>query len=482
MNVQDLKPKNVFDYFIKISSIPHGSGNTQGLVDYCLEFSKEHNLEASTDNAGNVLIKKNGTPGYEDHEPVVLQGHLDMVCEKVSDCNIDMATQPIELMTDGEWLWAKGTTLGGDDGIALAFIFALLADNEVKHPPIEALFTTDEEVGLIGAHGLDVSNIKGRKLINIDSEAEGVLTVSCAGAARIICNMPVAQLKLSSDEYCAFEVKVSGLLGGHSGIDINAHRRNSGKVLIELLDWIFHKVRISICDFKCGGRLNVIPSSATAVFCCSRDKKALTQTIITDFVRLMKHECMSTEPGINITFNETEVPEIGSSPAGTRQLVFALMECPHGVYGMSPDIEGLVQTSINLGNVSYSNGSLDLGFMARSNNDYGKRVLIRKLSLLTEQLQGMMSVEGDYPAWEYRIDSPLRDTMVQAYADFYGDVPKVTAIHAGLECGIIGEKIPGMDMVSVGPTMLNVHTPNEKLNIASCERSYNYLLRVLELL
>lgn len=219
MDIQELCPKDVFTYFKEISAIPHGSGNTKALEDYCLKFASDRGLKASQDTCGNILIFKDGSAGYENHEPVVLQGHLDMVCEKTDDSNIDMATEAIELMTDGEWLWAKGTTLGGDDGIALAFILAILNDDSLSHPPIEALFTSDEEVGLIGAHNLDVSNIKGKRLINIDSEEEGVLTVSCAGAARITCNMPVAQQKLLPEENCAFEVQVSGLLGGHSGID-----------------------------------------------------------------------------------------------------------------------------------------------------------------------------------------------------------------------------------------------------------------------
>lgn len=482
MIIQDLKPKEVFEYFRAISAIPHGSGNTAALSDYCMEFAKLNGLNANKDACGNIVIYKAASSGYESHETIVLQGHLDMVCEKTEGASIDMEKEAIELMSDGEWLWAKDTTLGGDDGIAIAFILAILADKNLKHPAIEALFTVDEEVGLVGAHNLDVSNIHGRKLINIDSETEGILTVSCAGAARINCSIPLAQQKIVAEECCAFEVTVGGLLGGHSGIDINAHRKNAGKILAELLDWIFHKVRISVCDFKCGGRLNVIPNTASVVITCSKDKKALTQTIITDFIRLMKHECMSTETGLVISFKNVDVPEKGTSPSGTRQLIFALMESPHGVSAMSPDIEGLVQTSINMGSINCADGSLELGFMARSNTDYGKRLLIRKLSLLTDQLQGMLVVEGEYPAWEYRLDSPLRDTMVQAYADFYGEVPEVTAIHAGLECGIIGEKIPGMDMVSFGPTMLNVHSPKERLNIASCERSYSYLIKVLEML
>lgn len=482
MNIQDLLPRDVFSYFAEISSIPHGSYNLDKITEYCINFAKNNNLEYKKDGAGNVVIYKPGTAGFENHEPVILQGHLDMVCEKNETSSINMETDSLELMTDGEWMWAKDTTLGGDDGIAIAFCMAILASKDVKHPPLEVLFTANEEVGLIGAHDLDVSMLKSKKLINLDSEEEGIITVSCAGAARITSEIPVSKQKISSDDSVAFEISVGGLLGGHSGVDINSHRKNAGKILAELLDWIFHKVRISINDFKCGGRLNVIPNTATMVISCAKDKKAVTQTIINDFVRLMKKECLSTEPGITFNVKEVEVPSEGSSPAGTRQMIFALMECPHGVTEMSPDIEGLVQTSINLGKIEFTNNTLIMSYMARSNADYGKKLLIRKISLLTDQLQGMMTIDTDYSAWEYRLDSPLRDVMVQAYADYYGEVPVISAMHAGLECGIIGEKIPNMDMVSVGPTIKYVHSPKEKMNIASVERSYNYLLRVLEML
>ncbi len=482
MNIQDLLPKDVFKYFTEISSIPHGSYNLDKITDYCINFSEVHHLNYRKDDAGNIVIYKPGTSGYENHEPVILQGHLDMVCEKTQDCPTNMEKDPLELMTDGEWLWAKDTTLGGDDGIAIALCLAILASDSLKHPPLEVLLTANEEVGLIGAHNLDVSMLSGKKLINLDSEEEGIITVSCAGAARITSEIPVSKQLLNTDDYASFEVSVGGLLGGHSGVDINSNRRNAGKVLAELLDWIFHKVRISISDFKCGGRLNVIPNAASMVISCTKDKKAVTLTIINDFILLMKKECLSTEPGITINVKAVEVPSEGSSPAGTRQMIFALMECPHGVTEMSPDIEGLVQTSINLGKIDYSNNTLTMNYMARSNADYGKKVLIRKISLLSDQLQGTMSVDTNYSAWEYRLDSPLRDIMVQAYADFYKEIPVITAMHAGLECGIIGEKIPNMDMVSVGPTIKYVHSPKERMNIASVKRSYEYLLRVLEML
>ncbi len=482
MIVQDLKPRDVFSYFADISAIPHGSYNLNGISDYCISFAQKHNLDYKKDYAGNIVIYKPGTLGFENHKPVILQGHLDMVCEKTEDSDADMERDSLELMTDGEWLWAKDTTLGGDDGVAIAFCLAILASCDIKHPPLEVLLTANEEVGLIGAHDLDVSMLKGRQLINLDSELEGIITVSCAGAARITSEIPVSKQKLNADESVAFEISVGGLLGGHSGVDINAHRRNAGKVLAELLDWIFHKVRISVCDFKCGGRLNVIPNSASTVIVCNKDKKALTQTIINDFVRLMKKECLSTEPGITFNVKEVDVPSEGTSPAGTRQMIFALMECPHGVTEMSPDIEGMVQTSINLGKIDYSDNNLTMCYMVRSNADYGKKVLIRKISLLSDQLQGMMTIDTSYSAWEYRLDSPLRDTMVQAYADFYGEAPVISSMHAGLECGIIGEKIPNMDMASIGPTIEYVHSPMERMNIASVERSYNYLLRVLEML
>lgn len=478
MQISELEPKKVFRFFEEISGIPHGSGNTKELEKYCLEFAKKRGLKSFQDTYGNIILFKPASPGYENHEPVILQGHLDMVCEKDADCLVDMEKDAIRLQTDGTVLWAKGTTLGADDGIAVAFILAILDSENLRHPPLEALFTTDEEIGLIGANKLDASRLKGKRLINIDSEEEGILTVSCAGATRVNCEIPVTEK--DADE-CAIEISVSGLLGGHSGVDIGTGRRNAGKVLAEALDYISESAPFGISSIHFGGRLNVIPQTATATICAKGKDCAAVFSAVSEFDAIMKSECCSTEPDVAIAAKNANANALmATDENGTKKLICILLQMPHGVFAMSPTIKDLVQTSLNLGSFVYENGKTEAGFMIRSNRDYGKQSLKRRILHLSEYFGGKAEMDTDYPAWEYRPDSPLRNTMVEAYEDLYGEVPVISAMHAGLECGIIAEKIPGADLVSFGPTMRNVHTPKEELDVHSAERSFRYLLHILE--
>lgn len=425
------------------------------------------------------MLFKGGTPGYENSSPVILQGHLDMVCEKESDCPLDMEKDGLRLMTDGEYIWADGTTLGGDDGIAIAYILALLASEDIQHPPIEALFTCDEEIGLLGARMLDTSRLQGRRLINIDSEEEGILTVSCAGAVRIFCEIPFTSCKARG---CAKIVKITGLLGGHSGTDINKNRQNAIKVLGQLLDFLNDEEGIRIAALRTGGRPNVIPNAAEAVICCDPEKSQGISRALETFSGKLKQEYAETEPNISVLISETPLPASCLDPSGTKDLIFALMQAPTGVHSMNPNIPGLVQTSLNFSSADMEENLLELSFMVRSNTDFGKQILVRQLTLLIEHLGGNIRLEGDYSAWEYSRDSALRDRMVQAYQDIYGISPKVQAIHAGLECGILSDKLPGADMVSFGPDMENVHTPAERMNVESVKRCWHYLLHVLKLL
>lgn len=480
MLLDELKPEKVFHFFSEISKIPRGSENMEAIVAYCLDFAKERGLEAYRDDYGNVMIFKGGTKGYEQSASVILQGHLDMVCEKCPDCPKDMNCEGIDLVIDGEYVRADGTTLGGDDGIAVAYILALLDDSgTIAHPPLEALLTADEEVGLRGAYALDASKLTGRRLINIDSEEEGVLTVSCAGGRRVSCAVPVAYEETPA-AMCAKTVAVGGLLGGHSGIDIGRNRKNAAKVLAEFLYDLKRSVRVRIARFSSGGRLNVIPHTAEMVICIDGAQATKFDAILVDYNAKLKTACAQTEPDAFVSSTDARIPEKCLDEASGSTVISTLLLAPDGVCAISADIPFLVQTSSNLGSGSIEDDALQLGFMIRSNTDYGKAETMRRLTALIERTGGTVTPSDDYPAWEYRQISPLRDVMIEVYEQMYGKKPEICAIHAGLECGILAQKLDGADMISIGPNMKDVHTPDERLEIQSVERCWEYLLRVLE--
>lgn len=479
MQVTELEPKKVFYYFSELAKIPHGSGNTRQIEQYCLDFAEERGLNAYRDEYGNVMIFKDATEGYENSVPVILQGHLDMVCEKLPDCTKDMEREGIDIIVDEDFLRADGTTLGGDDAIAAAYILALLDSDNIPHPPIEGLLTIDEETGLRGAHALDASHLKGRRLINIDSEEEGVLTVSCAGASRVSCEIPVNTVKADG---IAKEISIGGLLGGHSGIDINKNRKNAIKVLGELLYELNGSVNVQIASISAGGRLNVITPSAQAVVCVDRSEEDEFNRIVAAFDAELKKECASSEPQAYVSTQTVSLPELCADCDGTGRIIFALMQSPSGVRAMNADIPDLVQTSSNPGEAVFDGTALKLNFMIRSNADADKLSLVKTVKSFVEFAEGTVTIGDDYSAWEYRADSPLRDTMAAVYEEMYGKKPIITSLHAGLECGILTEKLPDSDMVSIGPTMWSVHTPEERLDIKSCGRVWEYLLQVLKML
>lgn len=479
MQIDELEPRKVFHYFAELSKIPHGSGNTDRLAEYCLSFARERGLKAQKDGYGNVIILKRGSAGYENSEPVILQGHLDMVCEKLAGCSRDMDREGPELKVSGDWLMADGTTLGGDNGIAVAYILALL-DSDLPHPPIEAVLTADEEIGLRGARELDTSMLKGKRMINMDSEEEGILTVSCAGGIRVECAVPLTME--GTDGLCAVELSIGGLAGGHSGMDIDKCRKNAVKVLGELLARLCGLTELRLAALSSGGRLNVIPCAAKATVCLKADETDILKSAVSDFDSLMKNDCMAVEPDVFAAVKSVTVPEFCADRESTERAVFAMLNVFDGVYAMNPSVSGLVQTSSNLGAAELSDRDLRLGFMVRSNTAYGKDALLLRMRSLLEcpYIRGRIELGDDYPAWEYRHISPLRDVMESVYTDMYGAPPKINVIHAGLECGILSEKLPGTDMVSIGPDLQNVHSPAERLSISSARRCWEYLLKVLE--
>lgn len=475
--LEGLQPERALFYFEELCKIPHGSRNTKQISDYLVRFAKERGLRCVQDEVNNVVIYKDGTPGYEDHPTVILQGHMDMVAEKTKDSPIDFATDGLELRTDGVDIWAEGTTLGGDDGIAVAYALAILENEDIPHPPLECIFTVDEEIGMEGAAALDPALIQGRILINCDSEAEGILTVSCAGGARSDLTLPVS---IDKAEGKGIHIYVDGLLGGHSGAEIHKGRANSNKLMAELLAKLLKQLPYRLVYVRGGQKDNAIPRYTMA-------KVIVADTLLDEALRAIDKiaaELMKALPKEEIKAKITRETCVcrgkAMSVLSTRKTVGLLNELPNGIQAWSRDIEGLVQTSLNLGILKTEGGKLSVSFSVRSSVNNEKQELTDRLRSIAQKYGASYEQHGDYPAWEYRKNSPLRDLMVRVFEELYGRKPVVEAIHAGLECGLFSGKLPGLDCVSFGPDMQDIHTTRERLNIASAARTWNYLLAVLE--
>ncbi len=473
-----LKPEKVFEYFEKICSIPHGSGETTLISEYIADFAIKHGLEYIQDASNNVIIYKQGQNGGENSETVILQGHMDMVCEKTPDSDIDFHNDGLSLVLEDGVISAKGTTLGGDDGIAVAYMLAILDSYDIKHPPLECVFTVDEEIGMLGASALDMSNLKGRKLLNIDSEDEGYLLVSCAGGATVTLHFPF--IRRGAQGKC-YKINVSGLLGGHSGIEIDKGRANADILLSKVLkDLLFIDDSLRVISVKGGLKDNAIPVQAEAEI-ISNNPDALFESI-KDLEAEIVSEYKETDPGIKITIEEWERKDYSIYPLdemNNLSILMALSSMPYGIKKMSSDIEGLVQTSLNLGIMYTTENEIVLSFSVRSSVAAEKKEMIEELELLSKSAGGYMEVSGDYPAWEYRKDSPLRDLMTETFEEMFGKKMIVQAIHAGVECGLFADALEGLDAVSFGPDMLDIHTPKERMYVDSVSRTWDYLINVL---
>ena len=470
-----LEPAAVFGYFEEICAIPHGSRNTKMISDYLVNFAREHGLQYIQDDLNNVILFGDGTCGMENHAPVVLQGHMDMVCEKDAGCAIDMETQGLDLTHDSKFVFARGTTLGGDDGIAVAYALALLADKTIPHPPLEVIITVDEEIGMLGADAIDLSALKGRTMINLDSEDEGIFTVSCAGGA-------TATISLPGDRKAVYgpcvRLSVDGLQGGHSGAEIHKNRANANKVMGEFMSRIQKLMPLCLTSLAGGTKDNAIPRSCQATLVAMGIQLERINAVAEELQAEIREQYDEPEA----TVQAFDVDALGGnslSTQATAKVIGLLCAAPNGVQAMSSDIEGLVQTSLNMG-IAKLGDRFNVTFSVRSSVNSEKEALLNQLKTLAEFYEGTYSQSGEYPAWEFKKNSKLRDTMVGIYRQMYGKDPLVLAIHAGLECGLLGEKLPGLDCVSIGPQMHDIHTSREKLDIASVERVWNYLLEVLK--
>lgn len=472
--LKNIKPENVFHFFEEISAIPRGSGHTEQIRKYCEEFAVNRGLKFVSDSSDNIIIFKAGSEGRENEEPIIIQGHTDMVWEKDETCKIDFEYDGLELFVDGDLVGAKGTTLGGDDGIAVAMCLALLDSDEYSHPPLEILFTSDEEIGMVGASALDVSPLKGKRMINADSEAEGTLWVSCAGGARTDISFKPEYINKKEN---IFSISVFGLHGGHSGAEIHKGYLNANQVMGKVLKSLKSDIDFNIVDINGGTMDNAITRECVCVI--STVEKDVSDSVSKIYYDISA-QCKETDPDIKISVRSSETDMNAMDSVSTERVIGLLNDLPGGVIAMSKEIVGLVETSLNLGILSHKDNKVSFSFSVRSSKDGERAKLVERLNEIANNYSCDFIIYGEYPAWEYKENSPLRETMASVYKEIFGKEMTVTAIHAGLECGMFCGKIKNLDCVSFGPDMYDIHTPSERLSISSTERMWNYLLRVLE--
>lgn len=488
--LSDLEPAQVFQYFEEICNIPHGSGNTKAISDYCVKFARKQGLRYQQDDVGNVIIWKKGSSGYEESAPVMLQGHMDMVCEKETDCEIDFAREGLTLQLKDGVISAKGTTLGGDDGIAVAYALAILASDTIMHPPLEVVLTVDEEIGMLGAAALDASPLQSRIMLNLDSEEEGYLLVSCAGGVTSTAHLPIHRESVSGQK---ITLTVSGLQGGHSGVEIDKGRGNACQLLGRALYQLQDDFVFQLCSVQGGLKDNAIPREATAELVLmgwqGRNPSDAERQLLVEFqnqvdklMETYQEEYQLTDPSVRLlvqcgdNIRQNDVID----RKGTDGVITMLYCLPGGIQKMSFAMEGLVQTSLNLGILKTGTAEVTASFSVRSSVETEKEALVAKIRCLMTSLGGSVTNQGEYPAWEYRRNSPLRDLMVEVFREQYGRKPVVQALHAGVECGLFAGKLPGLDCVSFGPDMQDIHTPKETMNVESVKRTWFYTLEILK--
>ncbi len=476
-----LQPESVFHYFEKISSIPHGSGNIGAISDYLRDFAKERNLFHVQDAFGNVVIVKDAAAGFEKEPPYILQAHMDMVAVAAAGCDIDMKTEPLKLKTEAGKIYAEHTSLGGDDGIGVAYCLALLDAEDIALPRLEVVLTADEEVGMQGAKQIDLSMLQGHRMINLDQEEEGIFIVSCAGGARVDVDIPMEAEPADAQGMRQFTLGVKGLLGGHSGVEIDKGRGNANWILGALLCGLSLRFDIRLSKIQGGQADNAIPREAEALIWVREEDVPEIEAFLQAEEDKFRKELGENDPGFRVEklCHNSTVFDKCYTRQSTAQAFTCLCKLPNGVIDMSEDVEGLVETSLNLGVMSLQENSLCLSYAVRSSVDQSRENLCRNMIVIAERAGAAAQVRNVYPGWAYRKDSPLRDKMAAVYLDLYGKEATVQAIHAGLECGILAGKIADLDCVSVGPDLSDVHTAQEKMDIASVGRVWEYLLAVL---
>ncbi|MBQ8592659.1 MAG: aminoacyl-histidine dipeptidase [Lachnospiraceae bacterium] len=476
--LEHLKPQKVFYFFEQLCGIPHGSGNVEQISNYLVDFAKERGFEYIQDEVKNVIIIKEASVGYENVPALMIQGHMDMVAVKEADCQIDMAKEGLQLRIDGDLISAEGTSLGGDDGIAVAYALALLDDDSISHPRLEVVLTVDEETGMEGASAIDLSMLQAKRMLNIDSEEEGILLTGCAGGVRAACKLP---LRRCAKTGLAYKVTITGLQGGHSGIEIHKERGNSNCLMGRMLYCLLDRISYDILDIAGGVADNAVPANTSAMIVIEEKDAEAFEAFAMEYEAVLQKELQTKDPGVRIEYDKMVVETYQVLTKETKEkAVRMLFMAPNGVQAMNADIPGLVQTSLNLGILSMQEAEMILDYSVRSSVTSEKKWLVSRLSALTETFGGSLALSGDYPAWEFRKDSALLQVMVEIYEAMYGKKPEVQTVHAGMECGILSEKIDNLDCVSFGPDMKDIHTPKEVLSISSTQRVWEYLVEVVK--
>jgi dipeptidase D len=477
--LKDLEPASIFEYFEQISAIPRGSGSEKAISDFMVSFAENLGLWVRQDEAYNIYIKKPASPGYEKAPVVILQGHMDMVCEKNKEVLHDFETEGLKLTIDGDYIRAQGTTLGADNGIAIAYQMAVLADQTLKHPALEILMTTDEERGMTGVSLLHPEYLEGKILINLDTDVEGEFLVSCAGGVRAYITLPLVYEPISQTAK-TYSLRINGLLGGHSGADIHLERANAHIVMGRVLGQLRKQFPFGLCEIIGGTKDNVITRECEGILAVESGEESLLQHAVKAFESVLKNEYSEHDGQINITFTEVNHNGAVFNQETADKIIDLLMVIPNGIISFDQCMAGLVQTSLNLGIIQEQGDKIKFGSAIRSSLPSKKQELIHKLEILSKRFGGAFTISGDYPAWEYSKESSIRTLAGKLYEDMYGKEPSVKAIHAGLECGFISQKIPALDMIAFGPDVKDIHSPQERVSISSMIRVYEYLIKLLE--
>lgn len=478
MKTHDIREMAVFRFFEQISNIPRPSKHEEKIVAYIEAFAKERGLPHRKDEVGNIVISKSATKGYEDRQTIVLQSHVDMVCEKDTDCQHDFLTEGIKIVEDDGWLKAQGTTLGADNGIGVAMELALLDADDIEHGPIECLFTIDEETGLTGAMALKTDFFEGKTLINLDSEDEREVVIGCAGGCSTTAEFDVNTTK-PEGKTLGLRVKISGLKGGHSGSDIHLGRGNANIIMARWLQTATDKCGFRLTYIKGGNLRNAIARECVVEGVVPFSERENVRVLFNFFSADIQEELSEADPDVELFMETTDTAEDIFEEKQQRELIGALLECPHGVIAMSKELEGLVETSTNLASVEYLDGKIVISTSQRSSSETSKIDIQRRVAKVFEKIGARVTCNEGYPGWSPNINSQLLKTATKAYTQIYGGNPDIKAIHAGLECGLILSKRPEMDMISIGPTMYDVHSPDERLEIASVVRFWDYLKEIL---
>lgn len=478
-DIRDLEPKQLWSFFHDITQIPHPSKKEKKIVEFMKKFGNNLKLETIVDEVGNVIIRKPATKGMEDRKGVIFQTHLDMVPQKNSSKKHDFDKDPIETIIDGQWVRANGTTLGSDNGIGVAAVMALLNSKEIKHGPIEALFTIDEETGMTGAFNFKKGILKGDILMNLDSEDEGELYVGCAGGIDVNIKKDYTE-ENSPKGMVAFKIVAKGLKGGHSGIDIPLGKANSNKIMFRFLMQAEADFGIRLSEAAGGDLRNAIPRESYSILMIPEIKVKEFEQFVQDYEKIYRAEFSDTEPDLTFSCNKIDVPDRVMNQGDQYRIIRALFACPNGVQRMSQAMKGLVETSNNLAIVKCIGGKFEAYNLTRSSVDSSKEAIAWKIAAVFHLIGAEVTFSGNYPGWKPNMNSPILKTMTNVYSDLYGKIPEIKAIHAGLECGILGGVYPGLDMISFGPTIRFPHSPDEKVNIESVSKFWNFILETLK--